>query len=607
MSSSRAGLPAQREGHAAAVPAGPQPVAAVPRRRHPRHARDAPTTARSTSMLKLRAPQPQLLRHAVRRVAVRDDRPVPRADAVPQPRDATTSSGTRPPRSATSSPGAATSTRASASIAAAIERARAATATGDKHEPTFSVDIVDAARPGRSRWSTRRCTSGAAGTGASAGTAPHGSRRALNRAMAIESDALHRVVAAKPADAQEEALERALRPRMLDEYVGQEKIRDQLVDLHRGGAQARRGARPRAAVRPAGPRQDDAGAHHRARARRQPAPDLGPGARAARRPRGAAHQPRAARRAVHRRDPPALADRRGDPLPGDGGLPDRHHDRRGPGRAQRQARPAAVHAGRRDDARGHADQPAARPLRHRRAPRVLHARGADAHRRALGEAPRRSRSTPTARSRSRAARAARRASRTGCCAACATTPRCARDGSDRPRRRRRRAVDARRRRVGPRRDGPQAAATVVAEVRRRPGRRRQPRRGDRRGARHDRGRARAVPDPAGLPAAHAARPRRDRAGVAAARPRRRPRPAAPAISFTGASVEVPAARRRRTRELAVRPFRSVRVYYEDTDAAGVVYYANYLKFMERARTEWLDRACACRCRNSSARTASYSS
>lgn len=31
----------------------------------------------------------------------------------------------------------------------------------------------------------------------------------------------------------------------------------------------------------------------------------------------------------------------------------------------------------------------------------------------------------------------------------------------------------------------------------------------------------------------------------------------------------------------------VRVYYEDTDAGGVVYYANYLKFMERARTEWL--------------------
>lgn len=32
----------------------------------------------------------------------------------------------------------------------------------------------------------------------------------------------------------------------------------------------------------------------------------------------------------------------------------------------------------------------------------------------------------------------------------------------------------------------------------------------------------------------------------------------------------------------------IRVYYEDTDAGGVVYYANYLKFFERARTEWLN-------------------
>ena len=31
----------------------------------------------------------------------------------------------------------------------------------------------------------------------------------------------------------------------------------------------------------------------------------------------------------------------------------------------------------------------------------------------------------------------------------------------------------------------------------------------------------------------------------------------------------------------------VRVYYEDTDMGGVVFYANYLKFMERGRTEWL--------------------
>lgn len=39
-----------------------------------------------------------------------------------------------------------------------------------------------------------------------------------------------------------------------------------------------------------------------------------------------------------------------------------------------------------------------------------------------------------------------------------------------------------------------------------------------------------------------------------------------------------------TRQRFVLP---VRVYYEDTDAAGIVYYANYLRYIERARTEWL--------------------
>ena len=32
---------------------------------------------------------------------------------------------------------------------------------------------------------------------------------------------------------------------------------------------------------------------------------------------------------------------------------------------------------------------------------------------------------------------------------------------------------------------------------------------------------------------------------------------------------------------------SLRVYYEDTDAGGIVYYANYLRFMERCRSDWL--------------------
>lgn len=39
---------------------------------------------------------------------------------------------------------------------------------------------------------------------------------------------------------------------------------------------------------------------------------------------------------------------------------------------------------------------------------------------------------------------------------------------------------------------------------------------------------------------------------------------------------------------SARPFAwPIRIYWEDTDAGGIVYYANYMKFMERARTEWL--------------------
>ena len=61
------------------------------------------------------------------------------------------------------------------------------------------------------------------------------------------------------------------------------------------------------------------------------------------------------------------------------------------------------------------------------------------------------------------------------------------------------------------------------------------------------------------------------------------------------SDELSSSRRRRVKRLAPITHHPspitfswpVRVYYEDTDLGGVVYYANYLKFMERARTEWL--------------------
>ena len=210
------------------------------------------------------------------------------------------------------------------------------------------------------------------------------------------------------------------------------------LDLHRGRAQAREVARPRAAVRPAGSGQDDARAHHRARDGREPAPDLGPGARA---PGDLAAmltnlEPNDVLfiDEIHRLSPvveeilyPALEDFQIDIMIGEG-----------PARALGQARPAAVHAGRRDHARRHADQSAARPLRHRRAARVLHDRGAGAHRQPLGGAARRADRRRRRASRSRAARAARRASPTGCCGACATTRRCAPTARSRARSRMRR-------------------------------------------------------------------------------------------------------------------------------------------------------------------------
>src|SRR5207247_876106 len=118
------------------------------------------------------------------------------------------------------------------------------------------------------------------------------------------------------------------------------------------------------------------------------------------------------------------------------------------------------------------------------------------------------------------------------------------------------------------------------EVRRRPGRRGEPRRGHRGGTRHDRRRARALPHPAGLPAEDTARPHRHRARLPALR--------AHARAARGGFVLMSriAVKPTLQPELFVYSF-PVRVYFESTDAGGVVYHAEYLKFLERARTEWL--------------------
>ena len=161
---------------------------------------------------------------------------------------------------------------------------------------------------------------------------------------------------------------------------------------------------------------------------------------------------------------------------------------------------------RRDDARRAAHDAAARPLRH---PAPARARTTRPTSRAIV-----ARSAAHPRRRDRAARAparspARRAAR----------PRVAnrllkrvRDfaevrgaGHDRRRGRRRRARPARDRRRGPRPPRPRAARDDLRALRRRPGRAVDARRRGGRGGRHDRGRLRALPAAAGLPAAHAAR------------------------------------------------------------------------------------------------------
>jgi hypothetical protein len=241
----------------------------------------------------------------------------------------------------------------------------------------------------------------------------------------IETDklaAVDRIIAPNSRSAQEEALERALRPRRLADYTGQVKIREQLEIFIQAARKRQRFARPRAAFRPAGAGQDDAGPHRRPRDGRQPAPDLGPGARTRRRPRRHPDQPRTARRAVHRRDPPPQPVRRGDPLPGAGGLPDRHHDRRRPSGSLDQARPAAVHAGWRHHPRGTPDL----PLRDRFgivARLEFYRWRICPHRGALGADAEDRHRCQRRGWKSPAVRAARRASPTGCCVAYATTPR----------------------------------------------------------------------------------------------------------------------------------------------------------------------------------------
>ena len=129
----------------------------------------------------------------------------------------------------------------------------------------------------------------------------------------------------------ERAAESALRPTSLAEFEGQPRVSDQLglvleAARHRGAH-----GRPRAAVRAARAGQDHARDDHRGRDVGA-APDLQrPGHPARRRSRRDPVRAGRGRSALPRRDPPDVASRRGDAVPGDGGLPRRHHGRQGAG------------------------------------------------------------------------------------------------------------------------------------------------------------------------------------------------------------------------------------------------------------------------------------
>ena len=219
-------------------------------------------------------------------------------------------------------------------------------------------------------------------------------------------------------------IDASLRPRSLGEFIGQPRVREQL-QLVLEGAKNRGGTPDHILLSgPPGLGKTSLAMIIAAELGTSLRVTSGPALERAGDLAAMLSEPRRARRAVHRRDPPHRPARRGDALPRDGGLPRRRHRRQRPGRHVDSARGRAVHAGRCHHPLGCADRPAARPVRLHRPHGLLRTRRTGAGADPLGRHPRH-RATSRRRSRrSPAAPVARRASPTGCCAGCATTPRC---------------------------------------------------------------------------------------------------------------------------------------------------------------------------------------
>ncbi len=318
--------------------------------------------------------------------------------------------------------------------------------------------------------------------------------------------AARRIVSAAPTSPNEEAIERALRPKALDDYVGQIKAREQL-EIFIAAAKKRSEALDHVLLfGPPGLGKTTlahiVAAELGVNLRQTSGPVLEkPKDLAAILTNLEAHDVLFIDE-IHRLSPvveeilyPALEDYQIDIMIGEG-----------PAARSIKLELATVHADRCDHARRHADESAARPLRHRCAARVLHAARTGAHRAPLGRPAQRADRRGRCR-RNRAPLARHTTHRQPPLAPRARLCRRQGRGPHRQDRGRRRAGDARRRSARLRRDGPQAARGHRAALRRRPGRAGQLGRSDRRGERHDRRRDRALPDSAGLPAAHAAWPR----------------------------------------------------------------------------------------------------